>query len=368
MRQSARSYFERGLEQRSPWPRAMAFAALGAAEVLAVRPAPRRRPAAAGRRRRRRSAGPADDPAWPWPERAADVRQRRARRGADRRRRAPRPPRRARRRPHAPCGGCSTARPSTATCRRPAPAAPDPDDRPPMFDQQPIEVAAMADACARADAVTGDPAGATASSSAVGWFLGANDVGVPMWDLERGGGYDGLAGRRRQPQPGRRVDAGADHDAAARSTRWRRSDDVPPAADAVVVRSPLGCARTRHACRRSAVRARARPRRRARGPGVGRRRPRPRPRRRRGGRRRSTRSSNGSADATGTSTATFDRHAERIANRVAPGRRAVRASDACCSAPRSPRSTPSRRPRCATRAPCRPPTRPVSHRVSCASC
>ena len=31
-----------------------------------------------------------------------------------------------------------------------------PDDRPPRFDQQPIEVAAMADACARALALTGD--------------------------------------------------------------------------------------------------------------------------------------------------------------------------------------------------------------------
>ena len=39
------------------WPRAMAFAALGAAEVLAVRPGPRRRARPARRRRRARSAG-----------------------------------------------------------------------------------------------------------------------------------------------------------------------------------------------------------------------------------------------------------------------------------------------------------------------
>ena len=43
---SALSYFERGARQRSPWPRAMAFAALGAAEVLARRPAPLRGAAA----------------------------------------------------------------------------------------------------------------------------------------------------------------------------------------------------------------------------------------------------------------------------------------------------------------------------------
>ena len=40
---SATAQFERAARQRSPWPRAMAFAALGAAEVLAARPwAPRR--------------------------------------------------------------------------------------------------------------------------------------------------------------------------------------------------------------------------------------------------------------------------------------------------------------------------------------
>ena len=27
---------------------------------------------------------------------------------------------------------------------------------------------------------------------AVDWFLGDNDVGVPMWDPATGGGYDGL--------------------------------------------------------------------------------------------------------------------------------------------------------------------------------
>lgn len=62
----------------------------------------------------------------------------------------------------------------------------------PGFDQQPIEAAAMADACARAQSVTGDPAWGRGVDLAIGWFLGENDVGAVMWDVETGGGYDGL--------------------------------------------------------------------------------------------------------------------------------------------------------------------------------
>ena len=39
------------------------------------------------------------------------------------------------------------------------------------------------------------------------WFLGGNDVGVPVADPARGAGFDGLDADRRQPEPGRRVDA-----------------------------------------------------------------------------------------------------------------------------------------------------------------
>jgi hypothetical protein len=59
-------------------------------------------------------------------------------------------------------------------------------------DQQPIEVAALADAAATAWTVTGDPSWATVVRQAVGWFRGDNDVGVTMWDPATGGGYDGL--------------------------------------------------------------------------------------------------------------------------------------------------------------------------------
>jgi hypothetical protein len=50
----------------------------------------------------------------------------------------------------------------------------------------------MADACARAAAVTGDSSWRAGIDLACGWFLGANDVGVVMWDPRTGGGYDGL--------------------------------------------------------------------------------------------------------------------------------------------------------------------------------
>ncbi|MEV4823856.1 glycosyltransferase [Micromonospora sp. NPDC049274] len=59
-------------------------------------------------------------------------------------------------------------------------------------DQQPIEVAALADACATAATVTGDPAWEDGIRQAIGWFLGDNDLGTPMWDPVTGGGYDGL--------------------------------------------------------------------------------------------------------------------------------------------------------------------------------
>ena len=68
----------------------------------------------------------------------------------------------------------------------------EPDERGMGFDQQPIEIAAIADACARAFQVTGDKLWAQEVERAWSWFLGNNDIGVPMFDPETGGGYDGL--------------------------------------------------------------------------------------------------------------------------------------------------------------------------------
>ena len=59
-------------------------------------------------------------------------------------------------------------------------------------DQQPIEVAALADAAVTAAAATGHPAWHVLMDRAVGWFLGDNDIGVAMWDPATGGGFDGL--------------------------------------------------------------------------------------------------------------------------------------------------------------------------------
>jgi hypothetical protein len=67
-----------------------------------------------------------------------------------------------------------------------------PSDAAFVFDQQPIEVAALADACARAFAMTGDRQWLHAVRSAWAWFLGDNDSGTRMFDPVTGGGFDGL--------------------------------------------------------------------------------------------------------------------------------------------------------------------------------
>ncbi len=69
-----------------------------------------------------------------------------------------------------------------------------PRDVGPMFDQQPIEVAAIADAARRALDVTGDDKWREVMYMAATWFMGNNDAGEAMIDLETGGGFDGLHG------------------------------------------------------------------------------------------------------------------------------------------------------------------------------
>jgi hypothetical protein len=82
----------------------------------------------------------------------------------------------------------------------------------PLWDQQAIEAAALADACARAYAVTFDPAWRGGVASAWRWFLGDNDSDVAMYDPLTGAGYDGL-------QPGgRNGNRGAESTLAALST------------------------------------------------------------------------------------------------------------------------------------------------------
>ena len=67
-----------------------------------------------------------------------------------------------------------------------------PTSLPPLFDQQPIEVAALADACARAAIVTSDDSWWRGVRLAESWLFGVNDAGLVMVDPVSGGGYDGL--------------------------------------------------------------------------------------------------------------------------------------------------------------------------------
>ncbi|MBB5872138.1 hypothetical protein F4553_005572 [Allocatelliglobosispora scoriae] len=67
-----------------------------------------------------------------------------------------------------------------------------PGEPPSGLDQQSIEVAALADACATAAAVTRDPAWEIGVQQAIDWFLGDNDADAVMWDPATGGGFDGL--------------------------------------------------------------------------------------------------------------------------------------------------------------------------------
>ena len=82
----------------------------------------------------------------------------------------------------------------------------------PGFDQQPIEVAALADACARAFAITGERRWRDGVELALAWFLGDNDSATPMVDLTSGAGYDGLEA------DGRNENCGAESTLAALST------------------------------------------------------------------------------------------------------------------------------------------------------
>jgi hypothetical protein len=63
----------------------------------------------------------------------------------------------------------------------------------PAFDQQPLEAAAMAAACARAWSLTAEPAWRELATRAAGWLLGVNDTGAILYDTVSGGTRDGLA-------------------------------------------------------------------------------------------------------------------------------------------------------------------------------
>jgi hypothetical protein len=200
IREESATLFARGAQVSSPWPHAMAFAALGAAEMLD------RWPGHSGALRLLDTAAavigePPAHPEWPWPAPrlsyangaiaeavivagwklgddrilrnglrmlewllAGEIRD-----------------------GHlsvVPVGGWSRG------------------EARPAFDQQPIEVAALADACARAAAVTGDSSWLAGVHMSVAWFLGDNDAGVQMLDERSGGGCDGLSATGRNRNQG----------------------------------------------------------------------------------------------------------------------------------------------------------------------
>jgi hypothetical protein len=60
------------------------------------------------------------------------------------------------------------------------------------FDQQPVEACATVAACVEAYRVTGDSSWLEEAWSAFRWFLGENDLQVPLYDAATGGCRDGL--------------------------------------------------------------------------------------------------------------------------------------------------------------------------------
>ena len=60
------------------------------------------------------------------------------------------------------------------------------------FDQQPVESHAMVAACLEAFRVTRDHYWSGEARRAFEWFLGGNDLGLPIYDCATGGCGDGL--------------------------------------------------------------------------------------------------------------------------------------------------------------------------------
>lgn len=193
VRQVAVVQFERAVRLRSPWPRAMSFAAIGAAEMLAAKPAHRDARALLADAADLLCALGGDGAAWwPWPEPVLSYANAVI--------------------PEALiAAGSLLGRPAVLakgldllgwlldheTIDGHLSVTPAGGSRPgaarPAFDQQPIEAAALADACARAAAVDRtNPVWGEGVARSVAWFLGDNDGGHVMWDTSTGGGFDGL--------------------------------------------------------------------------------------------------------------------------------------------------------------------------------
>jgi hypothetical protein len=200
IREESFTRFCRGARVSSPLPRAMAFAALGAAEILERQPG---HPAALALLYRASVVigAPAGHAAWSWPEprlsyangaiaEAVIVAGRHL--GDDRMLRS----------------GLSMLEWLLTTETRGghlsvvSPQGWGPGESRPASDQRPAEVAALADACMRAAAVTGDDKWLAGVEMSVAWFLGDNDAKVPLIDERTGGCSDSLTGAGRSRNQG----------------------------------------------------------------------------------------------------------------------------------------------------------------------
>ena len=76
------------------------------------------------------------------------------------------------------------------------------------FDQQPVEAQAMVSACLEAYRITGDKSWRKEARRAFEWFLGRNDLNLPIYDPTTGGCRDGLHPDRAERKSGRGVYAG----------------------------------------------------------------------------------------------------------------------------------------------------------------
>jgi hypothetical protein len=70
------------------------------------------------------------------------------------------------------------------------------------FDQQPLEAAGAVSACLQAYRVTGDSRWCSEAWSAFNWFLGDNDLQLPLYDPATGGCRDGLHPERANENQG----------------------------------------------------------------------------------------------------------------------------------------------------------------------
>jgi hypothetical protein len=215
IREEALVAFTRGADCRSTAPHAMAFAALGAAELLRADPG---NVAATTLLSDAASAigQPGPDPDWPWPHERLTYANAALAEAV------------------IAAGDLLDDPPTLAAGLRMLewlldiqisddrlsviPSAGWQRGRPRLrHDQQPIEAAALADACVTAAAITGDHIWERGVRRSIAWFLGGNDVDAVMWDPGTGGGYDGLT------LQGPNLNQGAESTLALLSTLQHRS-------------------------------------------------------------------------------------------------------------------------------------------------